>query len=168
MLGAVRGRLRFRWPSRPVLAVGRTVGLLVGAVVRAGATASRSVHAPRCRAACLPARIGKLRRCLRLHAPLPHRPGLPSLALATSQLTAATALLAVTAPITARQPVTLTPAVTLSVLVLGCWAPGPTTGNRKVGGSIPSPPLHFRRSGAVFCSDRSGPPVRSTPPLMLV
>ena len=50
--------------------------------------------------------------------------GFPALALAASQLTAATVLLAVTAPLTARQPVTLTAAVTVSVLALGLLGTG--------------------------------------------
>jgi drug/metabolite transporter (DMT)-like permease len=50
--------------------------------------------------------------------------GFPALALAASQLTAATVLLAVTAPVTARQPVTLTVAVTGSVLALGLLGTG--------------------------------------------
>jgi drug/metabolite transporter (DMT)-like permease len=50
--------------------------------------------------------------------------GFPALALAASQLTAATVLLAITAPITARQPVTLTAAVILSVLALGLLGTG--------------------------------------------
>lgn len=50
--------------------------------------------------------------------------GFPALALAASQLTAATVLLAVTAPATARQPVTLTAAVTVSVLALGLLGTG--------------------------------------------
>jgi drug/metabolite transporter (DMT)-like permease len=50
--------------------------------------------------------------------------GFPALALAASQLTAATVLLALTAPITARQPVTLTAAITVSVLALGLLGTG--------------------------------------------
>jgi drug/metabolite transporter (DMT)-like permease len=50
--------------------------------------------------------------------------GFPALALAASQLTAATVLLALTAPLTARQPVTLTAAVTVSVLALGLLGTG--------------------------------------------
>jgi drug/metabolite transporter (DMT)-like permease len=50
--------------------------------------------------------------------------GFPALALAASQLTAATVLLAVTAPVTARQPVTLTAAVAASVLALGLLGTG--------------------------------------------
>jgi drug/metabolite transporter (DMT)-like permease len=50
--------------------------------------------------------------------------GFPALALAASQLTAATVLLALTAPITARQPVMLTAAVTVSVLALGLLGTG--------------------------------------------
>jgi drug/metabolite transporter (DMT)-like permease len=50
--------------------------------------------------------------------------GFPALALAASQLTAATVLLALTAPVTARQPVTLTAAVTVSVVALGLLGTG--------------------------------------------
>ena len=50
--------------------------------------------------------------------------GFPALALAASQLTAATVLLAFAAPLTARQPVTLTAAVTGSVLALGLLGTG--------------------------------------------
>jgi drug/metabolite transporter (DMT)-like permease len=50
--------------------------------------------------------------------------GFPALALAASQLTAATVLLAVTAPVTARQPVTLTAEVIGSVLALGLLGTG--------------------------------------------
>ena len=50
--------------------------------------------------------------------------GFPALALAASQLTAATVLLALTAPVTARQPVTLTAVVTVSVLALGLLGTG--------------------------------------------
>jgi drug/metabolite transporter (DMT)-like permease len=50
--------------------------------------------------------------------------GFPPLALAASQLTAATMLLALTAPVTAREPITLTAAVIGSVLALGVLGTG--------------------------------------------